>query len=80
MAQRRRHRMPFGAETDGLGETRYRLRAPATGGVGPIIESQPAMPPMFATEPSMLEEGVRRDWPGWSVARFIRPNAGGKAA
>jgi len=45
MPQRRRHRMPFGAETDRLGGTRFRLWAPAASAVELVVESEPARAP-----------------------------------
>lgn len=42
MPKRRRHHMPFGAETDDLGGTRFRLWAPAARTVELVVESQPA--------------------------------------
>jgi maltooligosyltrehalose trehalohydrolase len=47
MPQRRRHRMPFGAEIDERGGTRFRLWAPAARAVELVVETQaerPALP------------------------------------
>lgn len=54
MPRRRRHPMPFGAETDARGGTRFRLWAPAAHAVDLIIESQPERAP---SPMSRLAEG-----------------------
>jgi maltooligosyltrehalose trehalohydrolase len=46
MAQRCRHRMPFGAEIDAEGGTRFRLWAPAARAIELAIESQPERAPL----------------------------------
>ncbi len=46
MPLRRRHRMPFGAETGDGGGTRFRLWAPAARAVDLVIESEPVRAPL----------------------------------